>query len=199
MFFPPAHLQWLRVPLDRFQLFDLKRDEGARTFEAREIATGQPVLVHLFADSVSPLSRALLAKVDELPEKERLRVIDRGDHEGGVYLVTDRLAEYAGLREWLTQKEPRPKNPDSGVDWRAKRMVMRTVDDQLAHLFDTAPLPQLDPSPTEPPPAPVLTSTGEQTLVIPIVEQPPAPAVEATPAPAPAAPAPLAPVANEPG
>jgi len=187
MFFPPAHLQWLRVPLERFQLFDLKRDEGARTFEAREIATGRPVLVHLFADRVSPLSRALLAKVDALPEKERLRVIDRGDHEGGVYLVTDRLAEYAGLREWLTQKEPRPKNPDSGIDWRAKRMVMPTIDDQLAHLFDTAPQPQLEPSPTEPPPAPVLTNTGEQTLVIPIVEQPPAPAVEAVPVPAPAA------------
>jgi hypothetical protein len=181
------------VPLtDRFQLFDLRRDEGARTFEAREIATGRPVLVHLFSDRTSPLNRVLLARLDALPEKEHSRVLDRGEHEGGVYVVTDRLAEYAGLREWLAQKDQRPKNQDSGTDWR-KRAVKPSIDDQLAHLFDTAPLPVVEPSPLAPPPAPVLMNTGQQTLLIPKPVQPAKPPVVAAPV------VPVPPAAKEPG
>ena len=62
---------------DRFQLLDLRRDEGARTFEAREIATGRPVFVHLFADHCT-IEPGFAAKVDTLPEEERHRIIDRG-------------------------------------------------------------------------------------------------------------------------
>ncbi|MGA3189769.1 MAG: hypothetical protein ABSF22_21900 [Bryobacteraceae bacterium] len=200
---------------DRFELLSLKRDEGVRTFEAREIASGRPVLVHLFADSTSPLNRVMLAKLDALPVNERSRIIDRGDHEGGVYVVTDRLAEYAGLREWLAQKPAKA-----------------SVDDQLAHLFDTAPTPVLEPSPTAPAPAPILSNTGEQTAQMkavdlskplefrasPVTTAPPAP-VAPVPAVAPPPPAaepgeftqllrpistaaptpPAAPAANEPG
>jgi hypothetical protein len=183
---------------DRFQLFDLRRDEGARTFEAREIATGRPVLVHLFANRTSPLNRVLLSKVDALPEKERLRVLDSGDHEGGVYLVTDRLAEYAGLREWLSQKDPRPRNPDSGTDWR-KRAAKPSIDDQLANLFDTAPRPVLEPSPLAAPPVPVLTNTGQQTLLIPKpVQLSPPPAVRPISVPPPST-RPAPPAANKAG
>src|SRR5438128_1963706 len=104
---------------DRFQLLGLKRDEGARTYEGREIATGRPVLIHLFPDHASPLSRALLGKFEALPEHERRRVIERGEHEGGVYLVTDRLADYAGLREWLTGKnEDGPVSLEAAGAWR---------------------------------------------------------------------------------
>jgi hypothetical protein len=152
---------------DRFQLFDLRRDEGARTFEAREIATGRPVLVHLFGDCTAPLNRALLTKLDALPEHERRRIIERGEHEGGVYVVTDRLVEYAGLREWLEQKPAdAPKSLESASAWRMAPEKV-SIDDQLANMFDTAPRPMLEPSPTAPPPSPVLTTTGEATLKIP--------------------------------
>jgi hypothetical protein len=159
---------------DRFQLFGLKRDEGARTYEAREIATGRPVLVHLFPDQASPLSRALLAKFEALPEHERRRVIERGEHEGGIYLVTDRLADYPGLREWLSGKnEDGPVSLEAGGAWRVTRTTPKpTVDDQLANLFDTVapPVPEaitgIGPVPGGPPP-PVLTNTGEITLLMP--------------------------------
>jgi hypothetical protein len=206
---------------DRFQLLDLKRDEGARTFEAREIATGRPVLVHLFADRTAPLNRALLANFETLPEEERKRVIDRGEHEGGLYFVTDRLADYPGLREWLKAKnDERKKALNMAGAWEVKRMAPNpAVDSQLANLFQTAPHPVLEPSAVEAPAAPILTDTGEQTLQMPTPVDPappPAPVVQAVPGeftrqfappqfvpsvmrPAPSAPPVPAPSANEPG
>jgi hypothetical protein len=163
------------MPLtDRFQLLGLKRDEGVRTYEAREIATGRPVLVHLFPDHASPLSRALLGKFEALPEQERRRVIERGEHEGGIYLVTDRLADYSGLREWLSGKNADgPVSLEAGGAWRVTQTAPKpTVDDQLANLFDTVapPVPEaitgLGPVPGIPPP-PVLTNTAEITLLMP--------------------------------
>lgn len=207
---------------DRFQLFDLKRDEGARSFEAREIATGRPVFVHLFADRTSPLNRALLAKVETLPPQERARIIDRGEHEGGVYLVTDRLAEYPGLREWLSQKDP-----DSAKDlsvagaWQVPKLPPPTppmpapnpdLDDQLAHLFDTVPRPIPEPVPgVGAPDNPKLSNTSEHTLEISLPPEmrevkppsaPPVPAPVLRPAPVQkeSAPPPAPPLpANEPG
>jgi hypothetical protein len=61
---------------DRFELFDLLRDEEVQTFRARERATGRSVEAHL---SASP---ELLAKL------ESGGVIDRGSHEGKLYIVT---------------------------------------------------------------------------------------------------------------
>jgi hypothetical protein len=61
---------------DRFELFELVRDEEVQTFRARERATGRAVEAHL---SASP---ELLAKL------ESPSVIDRGSHEGKLYIVT---------------------------------------------------------------------------------------------------------------
>lgn len=86
---------------DRFELLDLDRDEGVLSYTAREIATGLPVKVHLFGKPKAPLQAALLEAIDRLPESEKSRILDRGEHEGKPYLVTDRLAPYAGLTEWV--------------------------------------------------------------------------------------------------
>ncbi len=182
------------MPLDRFQLLELKRDEGARTFEAREIATGRPVLVHLFGEKPSPLSRALLAKLDALSDQERDRVIERGDSGGGIYLVTDRLVDYAGLREWLTAIKPDVQKPlNIAGAWQVPRPTPKTnVDDQLASLFDTVqqPVPEAVPGIGGLPDGPVLTDTGVQTL-----KMPSPPAQPAVPASAPVIP----PVGDAPG
>jgi len=208
---------------DRFQLLDLKRDEGARTYEAREIATGRPVFVHLFPNCTAPLNRALLAKIDTLPEEERYRIIDRGPHERGVYVVTDRLAEYPGLREWVQAKnEGRQKPLDAGGAWQIKAPAQTVppnlpVPDPPPSPFDTAPLPAIEPSPTSEPLPAILTNSGEQTLQLPSSAEAPAPAPKepgeftrqfAPPALRPAAPTPAPkeappsvppPSANQPG
>ena len=86
---------------DRFELLDLDRDDGVQSYTAREIATGMPVKVHLFPKPKAPLQAALLEALDQLPETERTRILERGTNDGRPYVVTDRLAPHAGLTEWL--------------------------------------------------------------------------------------------------
>jgi hypothetical protein len=86
---------------ERYELLDLNRDLGVKTFEAREIATGRPVKVHLFEHPSAPLQAALLKAIDKLPGEQQQRIIERGKHERTPYVVTDRLSDYAGLSEWV--------------------------------------------------------------------------------------------------
>jgi hypothetical protein len=127
---------WNGVNLDRFELLELRRDDGIQTYHAREIATKRPVQVHVFPDGHSPESLALLSKVAYLPEAERRRVIDRGMFQGRPYVVTDRLAGYASLREWLDRS-----NASTST---------RSVDEQFAQLFDKTPVLEKTPAPVTP-------------------------------------------------
>jgi len=86
---------------ERYELLDLNRDLGVKTFEAREIATGRPVKVHLFEHRSAPLQAALLKAIDKVPDGQRQHIIERGKHERTPYIVTDRLTGYAGLSEWV--------------------------------------------------------------------------------------------------
>jgi hypothetical protein len=98
---------------ERYELLDLNRDIGVKTFEARELATGRPVKVHLFVHPSAPLQAALLKAIDKLPDDARQRIIERGKHEGTPYVVTDRLADYPGLSEWVQAAghSPKPAKP----------------------------------------------------------------------------------------
>jgi hypothetical protein len=107
------------VALNQFELLELRRDDGIQTFHAREISTERPVQVH-FLDTV-PETLALLSRIHQLPAAERRRVLDRGVCEGRPYVVTDRLAGFANLREWLESKA-----------------APRSLDRQFLELFDGA-------------------------------------------------------------
>jgi hypothetical protein len=104
--------------LDRFELRELRNDDGVQTYLARDSATARPVQVHLFAEGSTRQALALLSRVSAMPDAERRRVIDRGIKDGVPYLVTDRLAGFASLREWIDRKSP------------------PTVDEQFAALFE---------------------------------------------------------------
>ena len=97
---------------ERYELLDLNRDDGVKTFDAREIATGRPLKVHLFAHPFAPLQIALLKAIAQLPEAERERIVERGKHEGTPYIVTDQLADHAGLSEWVQAAIHRSKSSD---------------------------------------------------------------------------------------
>ena len=97
---------------DRFELLGLQRDDGIKTFQALEKATGRLVQAHLFVHPHAPETVALLKKLDQLPEGERQRIVDRGEHQGTPYVVTDRLVDQPGLREWLVAKSKKaPEAP----------------------------------------------------------------------------------------
>ena len=135
---------------ERYELLDLNRDIGVKTFEARELATGRPVKVHLFVHPSAPLQAALLKAIDKLPDEPRQRILERGKHEGTPYVVTDRLADYPGLSEWVqaaghSAKEAKPLLETAG-SWKVP----------AAPFAATPPAPVVSASP---PPAPVPVST----------------------------------------
>jgi hypothetical protein len=134
----------------RYELLDLNRDDGVKTFEAREIATGRPVKVHIFVRPAAPLQAALLKAIERLPESARQRIIEQGKHEGTPYLVTDRLVDYPGLGEWVQAvgqesksqppktvlAAPPPPTPTGAVEESA-------LNQQFVELFTTAERPAL--------------------------------------------------------
>ena len=95
--------------LEHFELLDLLREGPVRTFRARERSTGRAVEAHLFTPSAE-----LLSGLDRLRESQRSAVIDRGSHEGGVYVVTTPLG--SAFLDWLGA----PATLDSAGAWRIK-------------------------------------------------------------------------------
>ena len=198
---------------DRFELLGLDRDDGVKTFEAREIATGRPVKVHLFVQAGAPLQAALLKAVEHLPDEERQRIIDRGKHEGTPYLVTDRLPDYPGLSEWVQaasrQAKPKKAALETAGAWKLPQtpappaavvspLSPPSLNKQFAELFATAERPVLPadttpaPPPVSPASAPPTAQPGEFTRMFQ------APAVASPNVPKPDLPKPDAPKPNAP-
>jgi len=125
---------------DRFELLEMRHNDGVQTYHAREIATARPVQVHFLSDPME--NSALLASVERLTDAERRRVLDLGEIQGIPYVVTDRLAGYATFREWLTRQAAASQKPG--------------IDMQFWKLFDashgTAPAPVIEYPPIENPP-----------------------------------------------
>ncbi len=127
------------MSLDRFELLELRRDDGIQTFHAREIATARPVQVHLFVNGTH--DAVILTRLERLPAAERRRVIDRGVSADKAYVVTDRLAGFASFREWVNAKATDP-----------------SIDMQFHQLFESPTIPEAGPKPAldlEPEPLPV--------------------------------------------
>jgi hypothetical protein len=121
---------------EQFELRELQRDDGIRTFQAREIATGRPVEVHLFVQAGTAESLAMLARIDRLPEAQRRRILSRGHDRGTPYVVTDRLLEQPGLREWLG-REPSLNEQFA----RLFEPEGPSIDEQFFQLFENEPAP----------------------------------------------------------
>jgi hypothetical protein len=89
---------------EQFELLEMLRDDGVKSFRAREIATGRDVEAHIFVNPHAPLSVALMSRLNKLPPSERERIVHRGKNQGTPYVVTTPFSDYAGLREWLSVK-----------------------------------------------------------------------------------------------
>lgn len=150
---------------ERYELLELRRDDGIQTFHARDVETARPVQLHMFPQreaeqTDSPEYRSLLARLEHLPDAERRRVIERGDYKGRTYVVTDRLAGYPGFREWVTAK----------TDAVARHS---TLNDQFHQLFDpNAETAALTVSPLAAPAA-YLDPSGEAESPVPVDDAPP--------------------------
>jgi hypothetical protein len=142
---------------DRFELLELRRDDGIQTYHAREIATARPVQVHVLGHGETPENIALLARIEHLPEAEWRRVIERGEVQSVPYVVTDRLAGHPGFREWLTAKtDPtvRQQSLDAQfLDLFDSNADTRTIVPQSTRTMLSMP----GPGAFEPNPAPIET------------------------------------------
>lgn len=100
---------------DRFELLDMRHNDGVLTYHAREIATARPVQIHFLSDPAE--NRGLEASLDRLPESERRRVLDRGIMQGIPYVVTDRLNGDSTFREWLSKSVVPVRRPGPDTDF----------------------------------------------------------------------------------
>jgi len=159
---------------DQFELLDLVRDDGVKSFRARELATGRMVEVHVFANSLAPISRALLHKLDKLASADSAAgpagqsapaILDRGDYEGTPYVVTLPLDGFSSLHEWvfaISNRTPAdPGDPDrlrlSGAGaWRVTPPGGSPVP---------PPIPVAEPAPE-----PLLAGLSESDELIPTRE-----------------------------
>src|SRR4051794_2531858 len=84
----------------KYELLEMVKDDGIKTFLANEKGTGQAVTVHLFTDGATPENRKLLGRIASLSESNRQLVLDWGDNDGTPYVVT-KSASSLGIREIL--------------------------------------------------------------------------------------------------
>jgi hypothetical protein len=136
---------------ERFELGELVRFDGVRTFAARDRASGQELLAHFLENSSE--AAALLASLDRLPERERQRIVDRGEREGVAYVVTGSLAGHAGLREWLAANAHEPRPLHAAGAWKVvlpENGPEKSVDEQFLALFPTGETAQANPQETAP-------------------------------------------------
>jgi hypothetical protein len=85
---------------EKYELLALLRDDGVKTFVARDQVTGRAVEAHLLTGSASE-SRTLLDRIDRLSPEERRYILECGVHEGTPYVIADLLPKRQGLKQWL--------------------------------------------------------------------------------------------------
>jgi hypothetical protein len=87
----------------KYELIDVLRDDGVKTFQAKEIETGRAVEVHLFVGvpGKSDPPYAVLEAVRSIPPDRRAQLVEVGEHMGTPYVVTLPLSGYPSLRDWV--------------------------------------------------------------------------------------------------
>jgi hypothetical protein len=141
-----------------YELERLIADGEVKTFRARENATGRPVLLHMFNSEGQDVLAGLKARFAKDPRRPSPPLIELGEFAGTPYAVTEALAPFRNLREWVE----RPASPPAPA----------AAGDEFEKLFGepkpAAPVPQTQGEFTKffgPAPAPAnpRRDTGEFT------------------------------------
>lgn len=95
-----------------YQKYDLERliaDGDAKTFRAKENATGQQVFLHLFNPGGEAILAAIKSKLAGAPGRPAWPLLEIGDFAGSPYAVTDVIEPFTTLREWLATVSASPR------------------------------------------------------------------------------------------
>ncbi len=122
-----------------YQKYDLERliaDGDAKTFRAKENATGQQVFLHLFNPGGEPILAAIKAKFGGAPGKPTWPLLEIGDFAGSPYAVTDVIEPFTTLREWVAtvgaspgSRLSRRQSARSGRRKNRSRLRLRELED----------------------------------------------------------------------
>ncbi len=188
--------------LDKYELGELISEGEARTSKARELSSGREVMVHELptgADRTrgADLLRMIHRYLRSIPPKARNPILELGEHEGRMYLVTEAIPGLSSLRTWLeaglTTGVPAPEAaeasrlreaPAAATSFSADVVQAGPVPaDATAtrtQVIKVAPREWVLAGPAEPStPQPVGTSATDVTMVAPV---PPVPSSAGFPA-----------------
>ncbi|MCZ2075151.1 MAG: hypothetical protein LC130_09155, partial [Bryobacterales bacterium] len=127
----------------KYELLELVRDDGIKTFAAREIRTGMPVQVHLFT-GVSPAESDLLwSQLDAIPLERRRGLFAQAAYEGTRYVVTESLISPENLRTWVSARTTLAQAPSASEDVLVKAGSWKIPSALLEKK------PESQPAPTE--------------------------------------------------
>jgi hypothetical protein len=99
--------------LGKYDLYEIVNDDETRTFKARESPTGRGVLVHQFVAGRTPpdkpdLLQLVLRYLRSASAESLGLILDMGEHEGSMYVVTEDLPGLRILRSWLESELAKP-------------------------------------------------------------------------------------------
>ena len=96
---------------NKYELVEVLRDDGVKTFQARELENERPVEVHLIVGQPgkSEPPYDLLEKIRAFTPENRSHVVEIGDHMGTPYVVTLPLGGFASFRDWVASKSAEAK------------------------------------------------------------------------------------------
>jgi len=142
--------------LDNLKLSELLKDGEIKSYLAAEPQFGRNVLLHWLpagSDSqTQTMTRMLLQVLDEISPEGRALILEAGIREGRMYLITEKPAEFHGLKEWLHEI--------------TVQKVVETSDDPLSKRGKWQSQPAL---PGEPQP-PATAARENPAEVIPVLE-----------------------------
>jgi hypothetical protein len=84
---------------ERYQLLELSGDEGVKTFIAREVSTGKKVTAFLFVAEQAHLQAELLGRLRVADRLQLPELIEIGDNQGTVYVITQPGVSFAALKD----------------------------------------------------------------------------------------------------
>ncbi|MBL8175934.1 MAG: hypothetical protein JNK48_14755, partial [Bryobacterales bacterium] len=154
----------------KYELLEVLRDDGVKSFQGRELSTGREVEVHLFVGvpGKSEPPYDLVDKIRNLSGESRSHLLEVGEHLGTPYVVTLPLQGFSHLRDWVNAKSATAAPPPArGYDplsrvgrWRvppasppapAPAPAVPAAGSDITAMFNTAEM--LPMSATAPPPA----------------------------------------------
>lgn len=149
----------------RYQLDRLIADGDAKTFRAKDTATGRAVLLHMFNPQGAAVLAVLKSKLAIDPARPSPPLLELGEFAGSPYAVTEEVQDFKDLRSWLGSlpnslpaRPPAPSGP-SGSSGLRPASAPGSMTARFNQLFDApgrspSPPPQASSAQARPPQGP---------------------------------------------